>query len=167
MEIVKLFSPVAAFAIATTGIALADPECHTISNYPQRVAQIVNNYQVEVDEINLKISRTSDSLEILTERKPRPADYDKQAANLRAVLTGYRDNLGKAGTRAQVAIEQLKCFDKRSEIDKLISSLNIHSKCAKAEPVPISATRPATTGAQVPEPPGTTLAGVKFTFGCR
>lgn len=164
---VKLCSAVSAFVIATIGVALADPECHTISNYPQRVAQIANNYQAEVDEINLKISRTSDLLEILTERKPRPADYDKQAANLRTALTGYKYNLTRAGTRAQVAIEQLKCFDKRSEIDKLISSFNIHGKCAKAEPVPISATRAGTTGAQVPEPPGTTLAGVKFTFGCR
>jgi hypothetical protein len=154
-------------AVATTDAALADLECHTVSNYPRRGAQILNNYQAEVDEINLKISRTVDSLSILTERKPRPADYDKRAADLRVALANYKDNLTKAATRAQVAIELLKCFDKRSEIDKLISSLNIHSECVKAEPVPISATRPATTGAQVPEPPGTALAGVKFTFLCR
>jgi hypothetical protein len=167
MDIIRLCSAAAAFGLATAGVALADPECHPVSNYSQRVTQMVNNYQAEVDEINLKISRTKDSLEILTERKPRPADYDKRAAELRTTLACCQSNLASAATRAQVSNEQLKCVEKRSEIEKLISSLNIHSKCVKAEPVPISATRPATTGAQVPEPPGTALAGVKFTFLCR
>jgi hypothetical protein len=74
MEIVKLCGALIAFALAATGAALADPECHALSNYPQRAAQILNNYKAEVNEINLKVSPTEDSLEILTERKPRPAD---------------------------------------------------------------------------------------------
>ena len=167
MDIIRLCGAATAFALATAGVALADPECRTVSNYSQRVTQIVNTYQAEVDEINLKISRTKDSLEILTERKPRPTDYDKRTAELRTTLAGYQRNLASAATRAQVSIEQLKCVENRSEIDKLISSLNIHSKCVKAEPAPISATRPGTTGAQVPEPPGTALGGVRFTFLCR
>jgi hypothetical protein len=63
MEIVKLCGALTAFALAETGAAPADPEYHTLSNYPQRAAQILNNYEAEVNEINLNVSRTEDSPE--------------------------------------------------------------------------------------------------------
>jgi hypothetical protein len=157
-----------ALAIVHATGAIADPECHTQDNAAQRVASIMNSAAEQTARFNDKIAVAKGFLKDLDQKQPRPADYQVKADKLKTDIRGYEMSKSSVKTQADIATNGLKCHDTPSLVEKFVAAVNagIRFPCARATVTPISGASAPTTGAKIPDPQKTSLAGVQFIFNC-
>jgi hypothetical protein len=100
-----------AASLAIASLALTGPvsaESAAVTNYKQQVARIIDTWERQMKAFNDEIMKARADLADLTKKDPRPADYDKQVADLQTKIRNAQASMDFASRSAQVDLGLLE-----------------------------------------------------------
>jgi hypothetical protein len=106
MKTTKLFCLVLVAVSALAGSAFA--ESAAVTNYKQQVTRIVETWKAQMSHFNDELVKTTAALDALNKTDPHPADYDKQAAALKATIASDQASMEYATKSAEVDLALLE-----------------------------------------------------------